>query len=125
MLPINSIWLQRLAVCLSLVSIAASPSKRKQPVVLSDAEAARILVYAPHPEYPAEARRARISGSGWFLMILDDTGHVTQVHVTKSTGSRILDAGAVQTLAKWRFKPGLGIRRANLPITFRLDLGTR
>jgi TonB family protein len=53
-------------------------------------------------------------------MIVSKTGNVTEVRVMKSTGSKILDAAAIQALLKWRFKPGAGIGRADQPITFRL-----
>jgi len=112
--------LHTIALSLSLLLIAGSPSRTKAPVVLTPAEEARVLLVAPRPEYPIQARRARVSGSGWFQMIVSKAGYVTEVRVIKSTGSKILDAAAIQALLKWRFKTGTGIERANQPITFRL-----
>ena len=89
-------------------------------MVLTSAEAARTLIHAPYPTYPVAARRARISGSGWFQMMVSKSGKVTEVRVTKSTGSHILDAAAVQALRKWRFRPESGITRANQPMHFDL-----
>ena len=109
-----------IALSLSLLLIAGSPSRTKAPVVLTPAEEARVLLVAPRPEYPIQARRVRVSGSGWFQMIVSKAGYVTEVRVIKSTGSKILDAAAIQALLKWRFKTGTGIERANQPITFRL-----
>ncbi|MGI8435897.1 MAG: energy transducer TonB [Chthoniobacterales bacterium] len=113
-------WLRILAVCLSLACVAASRGKHKEPAVLSEAELASIVISAPRPEYPVEARRAHITGSGWFQMVIDDRGRVKTVRITHSTGSKPLDGAAVQALLRWRFKPGLGLQRANLPITFSL-----
>jgi protein TonB len=109
----NSMLRLALTVCLFLVFVAASPPNR------SPVPHAAVLVYGPHPEYPAAARQTGLSGSGWFRIDFTPSGRVTNVRVTRSTGSKILDAAAVQTLWRWRFKPGLKIHCANLPITFR------
>ncbi len=53
-------------------------------------------------------------------MVVGKSGEVTEVRVTKSTGSKILDTAAVQALRKWRFRPESGITRANQPIYFDL-----
>lgn len=111
----NSTLQLTLVIGLSLATVAASPSSPKQP----PATKAELTVYAPNPEYPPEARQARLAGSGWFRLDFTKTGRVTQVRVLKSTGSKILDAAAVQTLLLWRFKPGLKVHCANLPITFQ------
>ena len=81
---------------------------------------AEVLLYAPPPQYPTAARQARLAGSGWFRLDFTKKGRVTQVRVIKSTGSKILDAAAVQTLWHWQFKPGLKVHCASQPITFRL-----
>ncbi|CAN5666447.1 hypothetical protein BH20VER1_BH20VER1_04440 [soil metagenome] len=78
------------------------------------------MIYAPYPAYPSAARRARLSGSGLFQMVVGKSGEVTEVRVTKSTGSKILDSAAVQALRKWRFRSESGITRANQPIHFDL-----
>jgi protein TonB len=110
------------AVCLSLALIAAAPPKAKEEITLSSkADASRVLVYQAPIDYPIEARRGHVTGSGSFQMILSDTGKVEDVLVRQSTGRKILDTAAVQTLLKWRFKPHLGIRRANLRISFTLS----
>jgi TonB family protein len=111
----NRTLLFAVLVSLSLLSIAASPSAPNRSPVPN----AELVLYAPPPEYPEGARQARIAGSGWFRLDFTKTGRVTQVRVTKSTGSKILDAAVLQTLWHWRFKPGLKVHCASLPITFR------
>ena len=113
MLANNTLQLT-LVIGLSLASVAASDSSPNRPPVPK----AEVTVYAPNPEYPPEARQAHLAGSGWFRVDFTKTGYVTQVRVMKSTGSKILDAAAVQTLLHWRFKPGLKVHGANVPITF-------
>ena len=110
-------------LCLATRMFAAAPPRKGGPVTLTEAQAAALVLAAPHPVYPIQARRQRVSGRGWFQMIVDKTGKVTKVHVVRSTGSEILDRAAVQALSKWRFKPGKGITRANLPIKFSLEQG--
>ena len=51
--------LHTIALSLSLLLIAGSPSRTKAPVVLTPAEEARVLLVAPRPEYPIQARRAQ------------------------------------------------------------------
>jgi protein TonB len=102
-----------------LLAVTALFSAASGPPVLTSFEAARILLVAPKPEYPNEARVARLSGSGLFQMVVSKTGEVTSVRIRKSTGHRVLDEAAARALIKWRFKPGAKITRANLPLTFQ------
>jgi TonB family protein len=75
---------------------------------------------APRPEYPYEARRQKITGSGIVAMAVDPvTGRVTEVVVEASTGSSVLDNAAVAAFGRWRFKPGT-ISKVKCPITFTM-----
>ena len=77
-----------------------------------------LLLSHPRPEYPYEARRKRIRGSGVFLLRFDyETGHVRQIHIVHSTGSPILDEAAVTVLKQWIAKPR-SIHLMDVPITF-------
>ncbi len=105
---------------LSFGTAFASPRERSQRVFLTPAQSAHFVISAPYPDYPFQARRARISGSGLFQMVLDANGRVSDVRVTKSTGSRILDTAAIQALRKWRFMPNTGVTLATQPISFDL-----
>jgi TonB family protein len=87
---------------------------------LSVAEAKEFGISTPQPDYPINARARRIKGSGVFLLILTETGEVASIQVLKSTGSQILDDAAEKALKKWRFKPGIGISKINVPINFTL-----
>lgn len=73
----------------------------------SPTEALSWLAYAPKPQYPLQARRLRLTGSGLYrLRIQIRSGRVKEVTVSRSTGSAILDNAAINTLKEWRFKPG-------------------
>lgn len=79
-----------------------------------------VALSAPRPEYPYEARRQRITGSGIVAMTVDPaTGRVTEVTMWQSTGSPYLDNAAMTGFRKWRFKPGTAFRIKS-PITYTL-----
>jgi TonB family protein len=75
---------------------------------------------APRLEYPYEARRQRITGSGIAALTVDPVnGSVTSVVMDVSTGNPVLDNAAVTGFHRWRFKPG-AVSRVRLPITYTL-----
>jgi TonB family protein len=78
------------------------------------------VAYAPRPVYPYEARRQRLTGSGVALLTVDQTsGSVTEVLMTQSCGSAILDNSTLDALREWRFKPG-NVTKVQVPITYTL-----
>jgi len=87
------------------------------PVSYSSAKAN--FVSAPHPGYPYEARRAKQTGSGMFLITFDADGRASDVSVVRSTGSPILDQTTISTFHRWRAKPG--VPKVNVPITYTLE----
>jgi protein TonB len=79
-----------------------------------------LVMYAPRPVYPYEARRQRITGSGIALLTVDPTGgSVTGVRMVQSCGNFILDNATLDTLRRWRFKPGSTLS-VEVPITYTL-----
>ena len=76
------------------------------------------LIYRAPIEYPYEARRARIIGSGVVVIEVDrTTGKVKSAHMAPSTGSTILDYATLSSFRQWRFKPGT-VSPIKVPITF-------
>ena len=57
------------------------------------------------PPYPPAARRLREEGDVRLSVHIDESGRVTEVKIARSSGSSRLDAAAVETVKKWRFKP--------------------
>lgn len=89
------------------------------PMSMSSAKA--VAVSAPRPEYPYEARRSKITGSGVCVMTVDtSSGAVTSADMAQSTGSPILDNAATSAFRRWRFKPGT-VSRVRTPITFTMS----
>ena len=79
-----------------------------------------LVMYAPRPVYPYEARRHRITGSGIALLIVDPTdGDVTAVQMAQSCGNAILDNATLEAFRRWRFKPGTA-PTVRVPITYTL-----
>ena len=67
----------------------------------------QLLVSAPQPDYPYEARRGGGSGGvGIFELKFDyESGHLREVHIAKSTGNRYLDGHSIAAFKLWRAKP--------------------
>jgi len=91
-----------------------------EPVHLSEMEAKALVLSAPRPEYPFEARRAGITGTGIVILEVDPpTGKVTSARMDPSTGSTILDGASLNAFRRWRFKPGHA-KKARIPIIFTM-----
>jgi TonB family protein len=79
-----------------------------------------MAVSAPRPEYPYEARRQRITGSGFVILTIDSVGgNVTAAMMEQSTGSSVLNNAAMTGFRRWRFRPGT-VSRVRLSITFTM-----
>jgi len=79
-----------------------------------------MVVYAPRPVYPYEARRQRVTGSGIALLTVHQaSGTVTDVTMAESCGNAILDNSTLDALRRWRFKPG-NVTKLQVPITYTL-----
>ena len=74
---------------------------------LSEKETKKCALETPNPEYPAEAFRRGITGTGIYELRIDPkTGRVKGIVVIAAAGNPMLDRESMQTLLKWRFKPG-------------------
>lgn len=88
------------------------------PMSMSSAKA--VAISAPRPEYPYEARRSKLTGSGVCVMTVDSsTGAVTSAEMATSTGNAILDNAATSAFRRWRFRPGT-VTKVRTPITFTM-----
>jgi TonB family protein len=79
-----------------------------------------LALSAPRPEYPYEARRRNITGSGVVTLTIDPTnGAVVDAEMEQSIGNSILDQAALSAFRRWRFKTGTP-SRVRVPITFTI-----
>lgn len=99
-----------------LVTRSPQPSRAVAP-----AGAGKVMALAaPRPEYPYEARRQHLTGSGVALLSIDTSdGSVLDVQMAQSTGSALLDNAARAGFRRWRFRPGT-VSQVQTPITFTL-----
>ena len=88
------------------------------PVPMSLSVAQSMAISAPLPEYPYEAKRRNLTGSGICVVTVDAaTGRVADATMSQSTGSQFLDKFTIQTFKNWRFKPGI-ISQFRVPISY-------
>ncbi len=99
---------------------APQPSAAESPIAspMSISAAKALALSAPLPEYPFQARRANITGSGLCVLLVDRaSGKVTSAMMEQSTGNAILDQATIYTFRRWRFKPGT-VSQLRVPITY-------
>ena len=88
------------------------------PVPMSLSVAQSMAITAPLPDYPYEAKRRNLAGSGICVVTVDTaTGTVTNATMFQSTGSPLLDKLTIQTFKSWRFKPGT-VSEVRVPISY-------
>jgi periplasmic protein TonB len=100
------------------------PPVSREPIRLhAGMQAPRKIVNVP-PRYPALAQLAHIEGVVVLDAVIDQTGRVTDVHVTRSI--QALDQAAIDAVRQWRFTPTLLNREPVsilLTVTVRFTLG--
>src|SRR5205807_1394715 len=96
------------------------PSNNFHGGLMNQTSAQVFALSAPLPEYPYEARRQRLTGTGVAMIAIDPaSGVVVNVTMVKSTGSAVLDQAAIAGLRRWRFKTGTPAM-VRCPLTFTL-----
>ena len=80
----------------------------------------------PKPDYPYRARKKGWHGRVILHLTVSPSGHVTHLAINQSSGYRILDQAAFQTVQKWVLSPALKNGKPvsgtlNLPIIFQFD----
>ena len=79
-----------------------------------------LVLFAPRPSYPYEARRSGTTGSGIARLTVNSAaGSVIDAQMSQSTGSAILDNATLSAFRTWRFKPGVA-SNVDVPITYTL-----
>lgn len=114
----------------------AAPSVPRSPKIATENPAAkpRMLLSAPTgspstsrvglgrtipPVYPAIAKREGWEGKVLLRVEVQPDGRPGQIIVRRSSGHRILDNAAIDTVKKWRFHPA---KDGNIPIRSLVDL---
>lgn len=68
------------------------------------------------PEYPDDARKGGLRGEVLVRFIVDESGHVLNPRVVRSTDSRF-EANTLRAVERWRFEPG---KKDGHPVRFRM-----
>lgn len=70
------------------------------------------------PHFPAEMRKARISGEAVVSLIVGSNGEVQDAIIARST-HREFESAALEAVRQWKFDPG---QKAGRPVNTRVDL---
>ncbi|MBE0540602.1 MAG: energy transducer TonB [Verrucomicrobia bacterium] len=92
---------------------------------VADLEKAPEVVSSVPPQYPAELRKAKVTGAVTLVFVLDETGRVDDLRVENSSRPEF-EKPALDAVRRWKFKPGIKDGEAvrtymRLPIRFRVN----
>jgi protein TonB len=82
---------------------AAEPKTAPQKVSVSSGVAQGMLVHRVAPQYPAQAKQARLQGTVVLQAVIGKDGSVTSVHALR--GNPVLTQAAIDAVKQWRYKP--------------------
>jgi len=104
----------------SVVSISRA-GDADAPAIIDDVE----YVYQSKPRYPPKAKKARLQGIVYLMVLIDEEGNPKDVRVHRSSGFEMLDTAAREAVGTFRFRPhrvnGVAHRaRAIVPVQFSL-----
>jgi protein TonB len=80
----------------------------------------------PAPAYPPLAKRLRIEGRALIRVLVDSSGKPEQVEMAQSSGAKVLDDAALNSVKQWLFVPAQQGNRSvaawvEVPIRFHLE----
>lgn len=81
-------------------------------------------VFAPDPEYPESARRAREQGLVVIQTVIDTDGQIYAPRVLRTTVGPELSARSVASLCRWRFEPA-SLDGEPVPVYYNLTVNFR
>jgi periplasmic protein TonB len=82
---------------------AAEPKTAPQKVSVSSGVAQGMLVHRVAPQYPAQAKQARLQGTVVLQAVIGKDGSVTSVHALR--GNPVLTQAAIDAVKQWRYRP--------------------
>jgi protein TonB len=100
-------------VFITLISTSASladtpanvPRSESKPVIIPEDEAVGILIHKVNPEYPAKAKKARISGIVILKATISKTGEILDLHA--ECGPESLLEASLKAVREWKYRPYL------------------
>ncbi|MFA6009333.1 MAG: energy transducer TonB [Desulfobacteraceae bacterium] len=82
---------------------ALGSSDREKDVVK---KASPLYSHNPPPLYPQSARVRRLEGTVELNVLVDTKGRVRDLNLRRSSGYKVLDRAAMDSVKEWRFEPG-------------------
>jgi len=80
-----------------------APSPPPGPV--TDGELDAKMISAPPPQYPMMSRRLKEQGTVFLSVLVGTDGNVSDISVSRSSGSSRLDKAALEAVRRWRWAP--------------------
>jgi protein TonB len=81
------------------------PRPDSKPVIIPEDVAVGILIHKVNPEYPAKAKKARISGIVILTATISKTGEILDLHA--ECGPEILLEASLKAVREWKYRPYL------------------
>ncbi len=107
-----------LNIAVATLCVTLSVVHAAEPTTGEEALRQNLLVRHPVPQYPYEALRLKLTGSGLYQLKFDyDTGRLREVHVVRPCGKPVLDEASIAALKLWQAKPK-SLHTILQPVTF-------
>jgi TonB family protein len=104
-----------------LLVLAGRDCLRADASTLNAEQIKQFVLFAPKPYYPSRARREYKTGTGLFLLNVDqNTGLVSSIKIERTTGLWSLDVSCLKALVRWRFKPHT-LTKIRVPVRFVMN----
>jgi len=119
--PVDSLPPTAITVAQVAVVNVSKAGDADAPAIIDDVE----YVYQSKPRYPPKAKKARLQGIVYLMVLIDEEGNPKDVRVHRSSGFEMLDTAAREAVGTFRFRPhrvnGVAHRaRAIVPVQFSL-----
>lgn len=96
---------------------AAAPSPAPvAPAIENAGDLSSKMIEARPPRYPLDSRRKHEEGTVVLSVLLGTDGRVTEISISRSSGSERLDRAALDAVRRWRWSP---TRRGGVPVMVR------
>jgi TonB family protein len=104
--------------------VASNTTPTSEVYKIGNGVSAPTVLYKVEPDYPDEARKAKLEGKVLVQLVVDEHGLPQQIRVIRSLGMGF-DEKAIEAVSKWRFRPGAKAGKpvpvsANIEVNFRL-----
>lgn len=93
-----------------------TPAPVATPAIESAGDLSSKMIEARPPRYPLESRRKHEQGTVILSVLLDTSGRVAEISVSRSSGSERLDRAALEAVRRWRWSP---THRGGAPVMVR------